>query len=154
MILNLVEVILSPPTSRSDEVATLHVVTRAQAKNKIQEEPERKSSSKKRQRQKNKKSNGSNNPKELFENDKGSKSQETSTKKSESNGRSLDEGGSVTIDPIDDPLMAVKIAMENRVAMNESLPKNLATYPCAIKESNNLQFHQKLIEHNQRILEG
>ena len=58
------------------------------------------------------------------------------------------------IDLIDDPLRAVKIAMENRVAMKESLPKRLATYPCAIEESANLQFHQKLIEHNQTILEG
>ena len=54
----------------------------------------------------------------------------------------------MTIDPIDDPLRAVKIAIENRVAMKESLPKNLAAYPCAIEELANLQFHQKLIEHN------
>ena len=33
--LNLVEVIPSPPMSGSDEVATLHVVTRAQARNGI-----------------------------------------------------------------------------------------------------------------------
>ena len=54
----------------------------------------------------------------------------------------------------DDPLRAVKIAMENRVAMKECLPKRLATYPCAIEEFANLQFHQKLIEHNQTLLEG
>ena len=56
--------------------------------------------------------------------------------------------------PIDDPLRAAKIAMENRVTMKESLPEKLTTYPCAIEESGNLQFHQKLIEHNQTILEG
>ena len=117
-------------------------------RNEIQEEPERKSSSKRRQRCKKKKSNGSSSPKELFENDKGSKFQETSTKESESSGRSPKKGGSVTIDPIDDPLRAIKIAMENRVVMKGSLPKKLATYPCAIEELANLQFHQKLIEHN------
>ena len=44
----------------------------------------------------------------------------------------------MTINPFDDPLRAVKIAMENRVAMKESLPKKLATYPWAIEESTNL----------------
>ena len=90
--LNLVEVIPFPPTSRNDKVATLDVVTRAQAKNGIQEEPEWKSPNKRRQRQKNKKSDGVTSPEELFKNDKGSKSQDTSTKKSKSSGRSPDEG--------------------------------------------------------------
>ena len=66
---------------------------------------------------------------------------------------SLDKGGSVTIDKLDDPLQAVKIAMDNRVAMKENLPKELAEYPCAVEESAQLQFHQKLIEHNQALLE-
>ena len=44
--------------------------------------------------------------------------------------------------------------MENRVAMKEKLPKELAEYPCAVEESAQLQFHQKLIEHNQALLEG
>ena len=43
--LNLVEVIPSPPASGSEEVATLHVVTRAQARNKRQNELKKKSSS-------------------------------------------------------------------------------------------------------------
>ena len=60
----------------------------------------------------------------------------------------------MTIDQIDDPLRAVKIAMENRVAMKESLLERLATYQSPIEESANLQFYQKLIEHNQTILEG
>ena len=55
---------------------------------------------------------------------------------------------------MDDPLMTVKIAMENREAMKESLQEKLATYPCAIEEAANLQFHRKSIEHNQAILEG
>ena len=57
------------------------------------------------------------------------------------------------IDPINDPLRAIKIAMENKLAMKERLPEKLATYPCAIEELANLQFHQKLIEHNKTILE-
>ena len=48
--LNLMEVIRSPPTSGSDEVATLHVVIRAQARNGIQAESERKESIKRRRR--------------------------------------------------------------------------------------------------------
>ena len=67
---------------------------------------------------------------------------------------SSDKGGSVTIDKIDDPLLAMKIAMDNRVAMKEKLPKELAEYPCAVEESAQLQFHQKRIEHNQALLEG
>ena len=58
------------------------------------------------------------------------------------------------IDKIDDPLQAVRNAMENRVAMKDKLPKELAQYPCAVEESAQLQFHQKLIEHNQALLEG
>ena len=50
--------------------------------------------------------------------------------------------------------MAVKIAMENRVAMKERLREKLATYPCAVEEAANIQFYKKLIEHNQDILEG
>ena len=60
----------------------------------------------------------------------------------------------MTIDKVDDPLMAVKVAMDNRVALKENLPKQLAEYPCAVEESTNLQFHRKLIEHNQALLEG
>ena len=60
----------------------------------------------------------------------------------------------MTIDLVDNPLRAIKIALENRMAMKESLPKKLATYTCAIEELANLQFHQKVIEHNQTILEG
>ena len=146
--LNLMEVISSPPTSRNDEVATLHVVTRAQVRNEIQAELARKSSNKRRRRRKNKKSNGSNSPEELFKNDKRSKSQNASTKKLESSGRSPKKGGSMKIDPIDNPLRAIKIAMEKRVAIKESFLEKLATYPCAIEETTNLQFHQKLIEHN------
>ena len=48
--LNFVEVIPSPPTSRSKEVVTLHAITRAQAKNRIQEEPMKKSSKKRRRK--------------------------------------------------------------------------------------------------------
>ena len=58
------------------------------------------------------------------------------------------------MDQIDNPLRAVKIAMENRVALKECLPERITTYPCAIEKSANLQFHLKLIEHNQTILEG
>ena len=79
-----------------------------------------------------------NRPKELFENDHKSKSQDASTKKLESSGRSLKKGGSVTIDQIDDPLRVVKIAMENKVAMKESLLERLATHLCVIEESANL----------------
>ena len=46
--LNLVEVIPSPLASRSEDVATLHVVTRAQARSKIQNELEKKSSNRRR----------------------------------------------------------------------------------------------------------
>ena len=58
-------------------------------------------------------------PAKLFEEDKRSKSQDTATKKIESSERSQDEGGSIIIDPIDEPLMAINIAMENSVANNE-----------------------------------
>ena len=58
------------------------------------------------------------------------------------------------VDLIDNPLMAIKIAMENRGARKESFPEKLGTYPCAIEEAANLQVHQKLIEQNQAILEG
>ncbi|MGJ2631344.1 hypothetical protein ACR8J5_22150, partial [Salmonella enterica subsp. enterica serovar Paratyphi A] len=67
---------------------------------------------------------------------------------------SSDKGGSVTIDKVDDSLQAMKIAMDNRVALKNELPKALAEYPCAVEESAQLQFHQKLIEHNQTLLEG
>lgn len=69
-------------------------------------------------------------------------------------GKTIDEGGSVTIDRIDDPLKAVKIAMDNRVAMKEKLTETIAEYPCAIEEATRLQFHKKLVEHNQELLEG
>ena len=96
--LNLVEVIPSPSASGSEEVATLHVVTRAQAKNKILNELKKKSSNRRRQRRKNNKSHGSINPKELFENDHKSKSQDASAAKSKSSGRSPEKGSSVTMD--------------------------------------------------------
>ena len=38
--------------------------------------------------------------------------------------------------------------------MKEKLPKDLAEYPCDVEESAQLQFYQKLVEHNQALLEG
>ena len=92
------ELIPSPPALGSEEVATLHVVTRAQARNKIQNKLEKKSSNRRRQRHKNKKSHNNNNLEELFENNPKSKSQDSLNAKSKSSGRSPQKGGSVKMD--------------------------------------------------------
>ncbi|MDM1593481.1 hypothetical protein, partial [Escherichia coli] len=93
-------------------------------------------------------------PDETFEGDKKSESRGPTDKEDKDSGKTIDEGGSVTIDRIDDPLKAVKIAMDNRVAMKEKLPEPIAEYPCAIEEAARLQFHRKLVEHNQELLAG
>ena len=110
--LHLVDIIPSPPTSGSDEIASLRVVTRAQAGEEAPLEQEStKTSSKKgsrryRKRQKQSRAASSDSP--------GSPSAKGKEKTHESTS-SLDKGGSVTIDKIDDPLQAIKIAMDNRV---------------------------------------
>ena len=129
--LHLVDIIPSPPTSGSDEVVSLRAVTRAQAREGVplEQESAKTASKKKRRRQRRKK----NNSRATSSDAPGSQSARGKEKVQES-ASSSDKGGSVTIDRIDDPLQAVKTAMENRVAMKEKLPKELAEYPCAVEE--------------------
>ena len=149
--LHMVGVIPSPPTSGSEEVVSLRAVTRAQAREGVALEPEstQEKSQKGRRRRKNKRKRSKTSSSKSLEipnvNDADKDNDGTS---------SSDKGGSVAIDKVDDPLQAVKTAMENRVALKKELPKALAEYPCAVEESAQLQFHQKLIEHNQTLLEG
>ena len=138
--LHIVGIIPSPPTSGSDEVVSLRAVTRAQARKgvSLEQESTRTNSQRKRRRRKNKKKRSRATSSKSFE------SPNTNDIEKDKDGTSsLDKGGSVTIDKVDDPLLqAMKIAMENRVALKNELPKALAEYPCAVEESAQLQFHQ------------
>ena len=149
--LHLVDIIPSPPTSGSDEVVSLRVVTRAQAREKVPPEQESTRTSSKRKRRRHRKRSSKS---RAASSDSPGSPSANGKKKAQDTSSSSNKGGSVTIDKIDDPLKAIKIAMDNRVAMKEKLPKELAKYPCAIEEAAQLQFHQKVIEHNQALLEG
>lgn len=151
--INLVEIIPSPSTLGGDEIASLRVITRAQAQRDTLEESGRSPQSKpkrKRRKKKSSKSACSTSHADIFE---GEKEHEALTPKSTNNEGSTsssDKGGLVTIDRVDDPLLA----MEGRIALKDKLPQKLAQYPCAMEEFANHQFHKKLIEHNQELLEG
>ena len=119
--LHLVDIIPSPPTPGSDEIASLRVVTRAQAREGVPLEQEstrtssKKGSRRYRKRQKQSRAASSDSP--------GSPSAKGKEKNQE-NDSSSDKGGSVTIDKIDDPLQAVKIAMDNRWQWKKSCPRS------------------------------
>ena len=137
--LHIVGIIPSPPTSGSDEVVSLRAVTRAQARKgvSLEQESTRTNSQRKRRRRKNKKKRSRATSSKSFESPNAN-----DIEKDKDGTSSSDKGGSVTIDKVDDPLQAMKIAMENRVALKNELPKALAEYPCAVEESAQLQFHQ------------
>ncbi len=156
--LNYVEIIPSPPVvTGRDEIASLGVITRAQARSGIPMEnanPTKPSSKKRRRRKRSRKSASAKSQDEIYEGDKKSKALETTNQRNEDDEKTQDEGGSVTIDQVDDPLRAAKLAMEGRVALKEKLPTKLTEYPCAVEEAANLQFHRRLVEYNQELLEG
>ncbi|MCO5546848.1 hypothetical protein L7F22_000285 [Adiantum nelumboides] len=120
--LHLIEMIPSPSTSGSDEIASLRVVTRAQAREGVplEQEPTKTSSKQRRVHRRKRRT-----PRNVAKSDPQKSLSANEKEKTHDSTSSSDKGGSVTIDRIDDPLQAVKIAMDNRVAMKDQSGRNI-----------------------------
>ena len=172
--LSLVEIIPSLASSETKPElgnVPLKVITRAQAREVLEEnhsvqaqKPEDENGNKKKKRgrprqkrTKSKKSLEGQQPSEEMTTQVNMPDPITPAEKQEGNkdkDSKVSEGGFVLVERVNEHLDAIRMAHENFYATQVEIPKKLQEYPNPRKEKVNLAVHQKIIRDTQAILEG